>query len=105
MPINSRDLYLGWVDDSLTLERLQIAADAMLSLDDSKQTLTDTTIDTPTTERSLEEDDSPSESEEKDLQKALYSKYLLDPEGSLTMFGDVLHGQITLVYFLRHFGW
>jgi hypothetical protein len=77
----------------------------MLSLDDSKQTLTDTTIDTPTTERSLEEDDSPSESEEKDLQKALYSKYLLDPEGSLTMFGDVLHGQITLVYFLRHFGW
>jgi hypothetical protein len=103
-PLTSTNILGRWVDDSLTLERLQIAADAMLSLDDSKQTLTDTTIDTPTTERSLEEDDSPSESEEKDLQKALYSKYLLDPEGSLTMFGDVLHGQITLVYFLRHFG-
>ncbi len=90
----------------MTLDRLQISADAMLSLDDSRQTLTDTTIDTPATERSLEEDEeSPLADDEKDLQKALYSKYVFDSDGNLTMFGDVLHGQLTLVYFLRHFGW
>jgi hypothetical protein len=74
----------------------------MLALDDKQ--ISDDTIDTPT-ERSEVEDDLPSDEEERDLQRTMYSKFLLDPEGNQALFGDVVHGQTTLLYFLRHFGW
>lgn len=52
----------------------------------------------------IEEEEFPLESD-KDLKRALYSMFLMDVDGNLTLFGDLVNGKTTLLFFLRHFGW
>lgn len=95
------------------MDQIQFTADIFRSLDDSPTPGTASEMPSNTTtatdlssesDQDIEEDNI-SADVEKDLKRALYSMFLLDVDGNLTLFGDIVHGQTTLLFFLRHFGW
>jgi hypothetical protein len=92
-----------WVADSCTLQKIDISGDTFMSLVDETPPPTDYSSSLCASE-DIEEEEISLESD-KDLKRALYSMFLMDVDGNLTLFGDLVNGKTTLLFFLRHFGW
>lgn len=92
-------LFLEWVGDTFTLNMLGFKEEAIMALDNS-EVLSESTVDTQN--EKLDEEEMLTEEE---MKREIYSMFLMTTEGNFIQFGDIVHGHITLLFFLRHFGW
>ncbi len=88
---------------------MQFTADILRGLEESPKfepsSASNSSHNVNSTDTESDQEEDISADVEKNLQRALYSMFLMDADGNQILFGDIVHGQTTLLFFLRHFGW